>query len=52
MIPWSGRVLHWGFEDPADAQGSEDDRFRVFRRVRDEIAKKIRAWLTNGDGSL
>jgi arsenate reductase len=45
MIPWSGKVLHWGFEDPADAQGSEDDRLRVFRRVRDEIAERIIGWL-------
>ena len=38
-------TLHWSFDDPADAQGSDDDQAKVFRRVRDEIAEKIRDWL-------
>lgn len=29
--------LHIGFEDPADAKGSEEEILAVFRRVRDEI---------------
>ncbi len=29
--------LHFGFEDPAEATGSEKDILQVFRRVRDEI---------------
>lgn len=28
---------HWPFEDPAHADGGEDEQFEVFRRVRDEI---------------
>ncbi len=31
--------LHIGFDDPADATGSEDEIITVFRRVRDEIKK-------------
>jgi arsenate reductase len=38
-------TMHWNFDDPAEAQGSDDDRAKVFRRVRDEIAKQIRDWL-------
>jgi arsenate reductase len=38
-------TLHWSFDDPAEAQGSDDDRAKVFRRVRDEIGEKIRNWL-------
>ena len=37
---FSGQVvqqLHIGFEDPAEASGSEEEIFKVFRRVRDEI---------------
>ncbi len=30
--------LHIGFDDPAEASGSEDEIFFVFRRVRDEIS--------------
>ena len=33
--------VHWGFEDPAAATGSEEERLNVFRRVRDEIAASI-----------
>ena len=33
--------VHWGFDDPAAATGSEEDRLEVFRRVRDEIAVSI-----------
>jgi arsenate reductase len=29
--------LHHNFDDPATVQGSEEQRLRVFRRVRDEI---------------
>jgi arsenate reductase (thioredoxin) len=38
-------TLHWSFDDPAEAQGSDDDRAKAFRRIRDEIAEKIRDWL-------
>jgi arsenate reductase len=41
-------TLHWSFDDPAEAKGSDDDRAKVFRRVRDEIAEKIRDWLKTG----
>ena len=29
--------LHIGFDDPADATGSDEEILTVFRRVRDEI---------------
>ncbi len=37
---FSGRVkhrLHLGFEDPAEATGTDDEILAVFRRIRDEI---------------
>jgi arsenate reductase (thioredoxin) len=37
-----GRVrLHWGFEDPAAAPGTDDEQRAVFRRVRDEISAQV-----------
>ena len=35
------KTLHWPFDDPADATGSDDDKMKCFRRVRDEIHAKI-----------
>ena len=37
------RVLHWSFDDPSAATGSEDDQLAVFRRVRDQIGEQITA---------
>ena len=33
--------LHIGFEDPADAVGTEEEVMPVYRRVRDEIRRKF-----------
>jgi len=41
IFPRTYKFLHWGLEDPAAAKGSHDERLAVFRRVRDEIARKI-----------
>lgn len=37
-------TLHWSFDDPAEAVGSPEEKMAVFRRVRDEIASRIRTW--------
>lgn len=34
-----GKKLHIGFEDPADASGSEEEILSVFRKVRDQIKR-------------
>ena len=33
--------LHWSFEDPAAAAGTEEERLAVFRTVRDEIRAQV-----------
>jgi arsenate reductase (thioredoxin) len=41
---FSGSVkhrLHIGFDDPAEAVGTEEELLQVFRRVRDEIKEKF-----------
>jgi arsenate reductase len=40
-----GKRLHWPFEDPAAVMGTEEERLVVFRRIRDEIKKKIERFL-------
>ncbi len=36
-FPSETNQLHWSLEDPAQAEGSEEERLAVFRRVRDRI---------------
>jgi arsenate reductase (thioredoxin) len=36
-----GKQLHIGFEDPAEAAGTEDKILAVFRKIRDEIREKL-----------
>ena len=40
-------TLHWPFDDPADATGSDEEKMKIFRRVRDEIKTKIQNNLNN-----
>ena len=47
VIPGAPRLLHWPFFDPARALGNESEQFNVFRRVRDEIAWRIREFLAD-----
>jgi arsenate reductase len=44
-LPGAPVQHHWSFDDPALTEGSDEDRRRVFRRVRDEIGAKIEAYL-------
>lgn len=39
--------LHIGFEDPADATGTEEEILSVFRKVRDEIKKDFKDFYIN-----
>lgn len=41
IFPHTFKFLHWGFDDPAAAHGTREERLAVFRRVRDEIIKRI-----------
>lgn len=42
-----GKQLHIGFEDPADATGSEEEILSVFRKVRDEIKEEFYKFYKN-----
>ena len=39
---------HWGFDDPARAVGSDEEKWSVFQRVRDEIEQRIRKFAETG----
>ena len=44
-IPGSHLVERWAFDDPSAATGTDAERLAVFRRVRDEIAVKVRDFI-------
>jgi arsenate reductase len=41
VFPGIARRLHWSFNDPAKAEGSENEILSAFRKVRDEIKLRI-----------
>jgi arsenate reductase len=44
LFPGQLNRYHWGFDDPAHAQGDEEQQMAVFRRVRDEIKRVFGAY--------
>ena len=47
VFPGRTTRLHWSFDDPSAAEGREEGRLAVFRRVRDEIRASLEAWLAD-----
>ena len=47
IYPFALHRLYWPFEDPADAQGTEEEQLQKFRDVRDQIEARILDWLKN-----
>ena len=45
VFPGRTLRLHWPFEDPARLEGNDEERKAAFRKVRDQIRKRIRAFL-------
>jgi arsenate reductase len=45
VFPARTTRIHWSFDDPSRATGTDDDRLQTFRRVRDEIAARLRVWV-------
>jgi arsenate reductase len=49
VLPGVSRTLHWPFEDPADATGSDDEKLIQFRKIRDQIKGQIETFLTSDE---
>jgi arsenate reductase (thioredoxin) len=50
MFPGKTERIHWSIEDPAAALGDEEERPNVFRRVRDELRQRLRAFVASEGG--
>ena len=44
IFPGQVNRHHWGFDDPANATGTDAEKLTVFRRVRDEIRRVFEAY--------
>ena len=45
IFPGVTKKLHWGFADPSAFMGSEEEKLKKTRQVRDQIEAKIKDWL-------
>ena len=55
MCPvWPGQPMtaHWGFQDPAALEGPDEEKRRLFRSVYQQIANRLRVFLSLPMASL
>lgn len=45
VFPGVHQSLHWGYEDPAEATGTEEERLAVFRRVFIQLGERINQFI-------
>jgi arsenate reductase len=48
VFPGKTKRIHWSFDDPAAAEGNEEERLKIFRRVRDEIRGRLEQFIASG----
>lgn len=48
MTPPHVTRWHWGFDDPARAEGTEEEKWAVFQSVRNEIEARIEEFSKTG----
>jgi arsenate reductase len=46
VFPGRGNDLHWGLDDPAEVEGTDDERLAAFRHTRVELAMRLRPFVT------
>lgn len=46
VFPGATERIHWSFEDPSAATGTDADRLRAFRTIRDAIQQRLRMFVT------
>jgi arsenate reductase len=46
VFPGVHETLHWGYDDPAEATGTEEERLAVFRRVFTSMGERIGQFVT------
>ena len=50
VFPGGTARLHWSLEDPAAVEGGETERLEAFRRIRDQLRERVRAFFATRVG--
>lgn len=45
VFPGADQSLHWGYRDPAAAEGTDEERLEAFRRVFAQIGERVRQFV-------
>ncbi len=45
VFPGDHNSLHWGLDDPAEVEGTEEEKLEAFRRTRTEVAVRLRPFV-------
>ena len=46
VFPGAPERIHWSYEDPAAVQGNHDEKLAAFRRVRNDLARRLQEFLS------
>ena len=46
MFPGQHDQLHWGLEDPAEVEGTDEQKLDAFRKTRMDITMRLRPFIT------
>ena len=46
IFPGTTERIHWSFDDPTAVSGTDEQKLRAFRTVRDAIQQRLRMFLT------
>ena len=45
VFPEATKRMHWSLPDPAATQGTAEEKLKAFRKVRDELERRISSFL-------
>jgi arsenate reductase len=45
VFPGQHNTLHWGLDDPAEVEGTDEQKLEAFRRTRTEVATRLRPFV-------
>jgi arsenate reductase len=46
IFPNTLQYLNWSFPDPAQLQGTHEEKMKEIRKIRDSIKEKLQAWIS------